>query len=478
MTSKGCNIEQAILFLYPSNIEVGIPLRETNSVLGIPFIARIFHHLKSIGIKKISIFTSTAYQEISLFLIDENRWGIPIELKALSEKDALHEAKQLTKIYGSLIGIASSLPNLPEPSFSKTEKYMFENNFTGWLALQREDALILEAIYSMEEYLNNLKNRDCLSYEVQSLISCLTPREQQNTVKQLMDEVFPNQLIMGNKAADKVWLGHNVSLPGSVNITPPVFIGENCTIGEGVSLGPYAIVETNSIIGDRCEVKHASIESGTYVGEELNLKNIIVWHHYIAYLDINKPVPISDKFLIGPNIQDHDVPVQYLKQVIFTLLLIPLILLLLISIFIVAILSGSLKILKQKQYLKSPSVADSKVWRTFKCYEFNTHGRKLWQKIIIHSGLIRLPSFYHIFTGKINWIGIKPRNKKHMNQLPKSWQQLLMAGKPGIFTLSELDAKLVKDPFCNEQLYASDAFYITRADFNLKCRMMFQCFYL
>jgi UDP-N-acetylglucosamine acyltransferase len=54
-----------------------------------------------------------------------------------------------------------------------------------------------------------------------------------------------------------------------MKIHPTAIIGDGAQLGDGVSLGPYAVVESDTIIGDRTEIRaHACVKRFTTLGQD------------------------------------------------------------------------------------------------------------------------------------------------------------------------------------------------------------------
>lgn len=56
--------------------------------------------------------------------------------------------------------------------------------------------------------------------------------------------------IQGHEVQPQIWVGHNTTLPQTVQLQAPLVLGNNCRFGAGVTLGAGTILGDNVIVGN------------------------------------------------------------------------------------------------------------------------------------------------------------------------------------------------------------------------------------
>src|SRR5262249_57326278 len=80
---------------------------------------------------------------------------------------------------------------------------------------------------------------------------------------------------------------------------PPVFLGENCQIGAGVQLGPHASVGHDCVLDTHCSVAQSVIFPGSYVGEALELGDVLVDKNCLINVRYGGALTVVDDFILG-----------------------------------------------------------------------------------------------------------------------------------------------------------------------------------
>ena len=94
-----------------------------------------------------------------------------------------------------------------------------------------------------------------------------------------------------------------------MNIHPTAIISDGARLGEGVTIGPYAVVDSQTVIGDRTEIRaHACIKRFTTLGQD----NVIYEGAIIggepqdlAFTDCESHVRIGDRCAIREGVTIH-----------------------------------------------------------------------------------------------------------------------------------------------------------------------------
>src|SRR5262249_54053165 len=113
-------------------------------------------------------------------------------------------------------------------------------------------------------------------------------------------------LLLGCQEADPgVWLSRNVRLHPPVQFFPPAFIRGDCDIGPGVRLGPDAVLGKDCVLDGHCTVTNSVVFPGSYVGEGLELADVIVDKNRLISVRLGGAVAVSDNFILGSMSERH-----------------------------------------------------------------------------------------------------------------------------------------------------------------------------
>ena len=275
-------------------------------------------------------------------------------------------------------------------------------------------------------------------------------------------------LMLTSREADKgIWLSRNVSLHPTALLVPPVYIGENCRIGAGVQLGPNAVVGSDCVLDTRCTVANSVIFPRSYVGEALELADVIVDKNRLINVRVGAAVSVADDFILGSLSDSHirQRLTRALSQVTGVALLVfswPL--LLATALCLKLVRRGP--VLHNKEVVRLPAPSDEAQWRTFQLWSFCPEvtigeARKQWNGGGLRDLFLRfLPALINIAKGELHFVGVSPRTQEEIRTLTHDWQALYRRAKAGIVT--EAYVHYGATPTENE-LYSAEAFYSVTA---------------
>jgi mannose-1-phosphate guanylyltransferase/phosphomannomutase len=78
--------------------------------------------------------------------------------------------------------------------------------------------------------------------------------------------------IQGTEIEPAIWVGENVIIEEGAKIEGPVSIGSNTIIRSGAHLSQHTVVGSNSTISNRASLKRSVVWSGSYLGDESELR--------------------------------------------------------------------------------------------------------------------------------------------------------------------------------------------------------------
>jgi hypothetical protein len=115
----------------------------------------------------------------------------------------------------------------------------------------------------------------------------------------VLGKEFKGLLLGGKEADESIWLSRNLTLHPMATLNPPVYIGENCRIGKETSLGPNAVIGKDCVLDSDCTVTNSLIFPGSYVGEGLELDEVLVDKNRLINVKFGAAVSISESFILG-----------------------------------------------------------------------------------------------------------------------------------------------------------------------------------
>src|SRR5262249_8988134 len=121
----------------------------------------------------------------------------------------------------------------------------------------------------------------------------------------VLGKEFFGLLLAGREIEPGIWLSRNVVLHPTALIFPPVYVGKNCQIGRGVRLGPYAVIGDDCLLDERSTITHSVVFPGSYVGEGLELADVLVDKNRLVNVRVGGAMTITDHFILGSLSERH-----------------------------------------------------------------------------------------------------------------------------------------------------------------------------
>ena len=461
--------ESAIGYRYPYPL---LPLG------GRPFLFYCIESLVRFGIKQFDIVLCISPDRIEAKASCGERWGSAITYHLVREPETpYHVLKRLTFAENErfIIAHADRLPALhlaellntggPDQTilFMENARSSEESNpekWTGWGILPAE---------LIPRFQNDFKESDLYHFlvsgepqgtkrEVAGCLSIQTYGDFLTSNKRVLDKSFPDLLIGGNEIEDGIWLSRNVVLHPTVKLTPPVFIAENCRIEAGSQLGPHAVICHDCILDKKCKVENSVIFSGSYIGQDVEVRDSIVDKNCLINTEIGASIAITDEFVLGSLKENRFI---HLFNHVFSQCT-GIVLLVLFSPLtgLTALWRYLMKkspVLIRTEAVRLPVLIEDIQWKTFTQYSFS---RKPPRRGLEHFFLWFLPGLINIAKGEMKFAGVPPRSQKEVALLANDWRNLYCQSKPGLIT----ETWIYHGADVNEdEKYASETVYIISA---------------
>ncbi len=422
-----------------------------------PFIQHVVEYLVEEGVTEFDFILSHLTEKVEALLGDGTRWGSTFKFHLVKNPSYPYKHLKVLKFDNPeeqiLLAHADRLPevnlketkselNYPTFFYYKESEEDDRLKWTGWVLLSPD--LIKGVSGNMDEkayesYLLSRVSGEKKVVEVLRQVNAQSYNGLMSSHIKALTKEFPCLMLSCREAEDSIWLSRNITLHPTARLIPPVYIGENSKIGQGVLLGPNAFIGSNSVLDTRSTVKNSIIFPGSYVGQFLELSNVIVDKNRLINFRIGAEFPVADDFILGSLI---DSPVRrWLEKTISKL--ISLILLILLSLLIFATILV-LKLTRQgpvfykKEVVRLPAQPNETTWRSFSLLSFSSGhpGKESGLKSggLRHFLLHTLPALINIVRGDMGFLGVSPRTKEEIRKLPNDWRELYLRTKAGIIT--------------------------------------------
>lgn len=451
-----------------------------------PFIQHVVEYLIDQGVTDFDFILSHLPEKLETLLGDGQRWGSTFRYHLI--RDPYHPYQVLRHISlpdtPIVLAHADRLPECQIVSdknksniFCHTSAVDGTMKWTGWAWLTPSDYAALpentdEA--ALEQVLLTSAEADQIG-AVPRLLSTQSFTELLTSNHQVLSGDFPVRLLTGTQLEEGIWISRNVNLHPTARLTAPLFIGENSRIGPGVQLGPNTVVSHDCILDSQCRAENALIIQGSYIGESLELDEVIVDRNRLINVRVGAAISISDNFILG-SLSDGQVrhwTRRKSSQIMAIFLLFwtwPI--LLLTALFLKITRRGP--VIHTTEAILLPAASQSWEWRTFLLWSFSPASPTSYLakhrrfRGLRHCLLFFLPALLNITRGQLRFVGVPPRSKAMVDTLSTDWQALYLNSEAGLIT--ETDIQYFGMAPTGDEQYSAEAFYAVTANmfYNVK----------
>jgi NDP-sugar pyrophosphorylase family protein/lipopolysaccharide/colanic/teichoic acid biosynthesis glycosyltransferase len=273
---------------------------------------------------------------------------------------------------------------------------------------------------------------------------------------------FRNFAPEARELTNGVWIGRNATVHHSAKLSPPVFIGTNSHLGANTKLGPFAVISRNCIVDEESSVRNSVISPNTYIGEKLDLKEVVVDKNWMFNVRIGAEVCVTDSFILGGltgKHAKHRIEGLASRAIGILLLLILCPLLLVFALCLKLFRRGP--VFFTKEVVRLPAPSDEYLWKTLQLISFRPFPDVSQQNTTIGQYAAELfysflPSLINVARGELRFVGTSPRSRQEIMNLEEDWKTLYLRSKLGIIT--EAFVRYGSHP-TKEELYSAEAVY-------------------
>lgn len=362
-----------------------------------------------------------------------------------------------------------------DPSATRTED---RERWTGWAWLPGQYIPDLPGDpdeRGLGSYLMSAARRKGSLVEVSEPLSAQSHHELLAAHRRVLAKEFNGLMLTGRETDDGIWLSRNVSLHPTARLTPPVYIGENCRIGAGVQLRPNTVIGRDCVLDARCTVEDSVIFPGSYVGEALELTDVVVDKNRLINVRVGTEVSIADDFILG-NVADGHVRewVSGIFSRMIAVVLLGLTWPVLLATAICLRLTRDGPVFHKREVVRLPAPPDEALWRGFQAWSFVHNEAATGERGHLRDVFLRfLPALIHIVRGELRFVGVTPRTKEAIQALPHDWKTLYLRAKAGIVTEAFICYGATPT---EDELYSAETFYSATAGIGHDLKLMIRYF--
>jgi len=451
-----------------------------------PFVQHVVEYLISRGVKRLDIVLSHLPEKVEEALGDGKRWGCPITYHLARDPGRPYDRlRSLSVDDGAplLLGHADRLPLLPV-GVDLGKPTLFLDSaaaWTGWAVLNGGQLAGVPASADeagLRTAVTDLIPAEVRRVEVARVLSCQTFGGILDAHRAFLAHQFADLLVTAREVEPGIWLARNVVLHPTAQLFAPVCIAQDCEIGAAVKLGPDAVVGSHCVLDAHSTVTNSVIFPGSYIGQALELADVIVDKNRLINARVGGVVTITENFILG-NLEEKHVRRSLARLVALVggwlLLLLGLPVLLGVALWLKLTRAGP--VLYRKEVVRLPAAAVASA-PTYHLWSFAPPERlpplASWRGLLLRV----LPAAVNIAAGQLGFVGLPPRSRTELAKLPADWQALVLAGKSGILTETAL---LGGRRLSEDERYAGEAVYLAvaglRSDVQLLLRYLHRvCF--
>ena len=445
-------------------------------------------HLVHQGVEEFDFVLSVLPQKIENALGDGSRWGSTFryhlardpeqpytKLKSIGLGD---DDELILFVHGDrLPGVdlegekASTTPAVYCWSDASGEEH--EQLWTGWARLPAGRLKNLASDWdqpSLGRHMVSLGRDESWLVEAAKPLSVCSYEELLSSHRAALDSEATSSLLTGQRAEDGIWLSRNVTLHPTASLTPPVYVGDNCRIGAGAKLGPNAFLGADCILDDHCSVTNSVVFPGSYVGQGLELTDVVVDKNRLINVRVGAAVSITDDFILG-SLSENQFRrwLNGLATRVAALLLLVLTLPLLLSTALCLMIVRRGRLQFPKEFVRLPADTDETTWRKFSLYSFVNQEVARKPYGFQHFFCCFLPGLLNVVKGELRFVGVSPRSADEIRALTPDWRALYLKTKAGIVT--EAYVNYGSSPGKHE-LFSSEAFFSVRTNWRHDLKLL------
>jgi NDP-sugar pyrophosphorylase family protein len=428
-----------------------------------PILHHIVDYLAEQGIRRFEFVLGHLPEKIEAYLGDGARWGASFTFHLLPETaEPLHLAETIAAGLDDsiLLGRGDRLVEFQLASAIGPTLYVTEDGtWTGWAILPRDAGLFPKLDLYASGKTKEIHNAFSKSV-VERELSFESAAQLLQSQHDLLAGIFSGTTIATRQAEPGVWISRNVSLHPTAKLEAPLFIGPNCKISMGVRVGPSVVIGAGCIVDEHTRIANALVAAGTYVGQGLELDQVIVDRNRVVNTRLETVFKVSDSFLLsGLGRQKKPNLLHGLLSRIGALALLVLPFPIASLTFIYLLLGGKGELSKERA-VRLPASYDPPLWSECHYFRLRLHTPSLagwWVYFVAEVW----PGLVSVLMGDLFLVGVKPRSAQEIDGMSADWRSIYLSSKCGLIT--EAFVMFGRTP-TEDELYIAEAYYSATAN--------------
>jgi lipopolysaccharide/colanic/teichoic acid biosynthesis glycosyltransferase len=270
-----------------------------------------------------------------------------------------------------------------------------------------------------------------------------------------------NTHLLAREVETVIWPGRNVMLHPKSQLIAPVFVGENCRVGAGAKIGPNAVISCDSIVDTGTTVQHSAIYPGTYCGQGLSLNRVFVDRNRLFDCRLESQLNVSDSFILSALKGDQRhwtrSAISMIAAATLSVVTVPIVL---VTVLVLWMKRGK-DVFRHKRVLRVPASEDQANWRFFYLWSFRDPSTPRKRGLIYWFLLDCIPALPSVASGDLHLIGVEPRTRQELEEMPEDWKTLYLKAHIGLITEAFV---LHGSNATADQTYSSEVYYAAMAD--------------
>lgn len=441
-----------------------------------PFVQHVVEVVAEEDLTELDFVLSHLPEKLEEHLGDGSRWGCEFVFHLVKDVAVSYEALSRVKAAADeffLIGHASRFPieapiKINQPADPSTSVVAFmlpgemggsDGEWSGWAWVRGDLFGTLsqcESFAKFDQRIRELAVEGGRSVDAGRVLSIATPSEMMACQARVLSGGFKELSLTGREQSEGIRVGRNVRIHPSAELIPPIFVGENSRVGKGVVIGPNVTVMRNCVIDRETSLEDSVVLPGSYIGRDLELKDVMVQGGSFVNFRIKGGVQISDQFILG-NLERLEVGDRLRSKVTRLLGLLLLVLTLPVTLLVALSLQAFRKgpVFGFRQVLRPARGTDVHRMVTFTLWTFST-GNSLRHNRWKHLLLDFLPGLVNVVKGDLAFVGPHPRTKQGFEKVSEYWQDLYTRCMPGLISEAQI---LYGSEASDEERFAAEAMY-------------------
>jgi len=439
-------VKTAILFtewFEPQHTEahLGVP-SALLPLLGVPILQCVVERLVASGCTLIHVALGDDHLPVRALLSDGSRWGCRLVYHDAGESERFNQLMRRLNIDPDLRYTLASANHLPlttdKPTLAPLSKDMQgrADFFTRDEVSQWSGWGVFSGSWLLTQNID-IRHGAIESHLLQNPL--IEIREQPHTLSttSLSALLESNRLMLSSNSTGSITEpGRGCVIHPNAKIMHPVCIGEHVKIGSGAIIGPNSVIGHGCFIDKDANLQNCVILPNSYIGEGLELNDVVVRHNLLANVRIGTLIKISDPNLISPlhisqRAEENSIRTEKLLAHTLCITLLPLHMLILLL------------------NKCSPHAASRKPYG------------HISPDILCHFRDTFYPGLHKVIQGQLSLIGPTPRSNTEVNQIPLMWRVTYDKQRYGLLNEEQLQNP---DTITPESKFASDAFAYANHD--------------